>query len=81
MSYGKHHMQVSGAKESKEGDATTGGGLAWGSGCSPSMTSNLVLFTDNLDPVNLIALDMKTGETVASLPVLDELPEGTQSIC
>ena len=34
--------------------------------------------TDNLDPVNLIALDMKTGETVASLPVLDELPEGTQ---
>lgn len=67
-----------GAKESKEGDATTGGGLAWGSGCSPSMTSNLVLFTDNLDPVNLIALDMKTGETVASLPVLDELPEGTQ---
>lgn len=67
-----------GAKESKEGDTTTGGGLAWGSGCSPSMTSNLVLFTDNLDPVNLIALDMKTGETVASLPVLDELPEGTQ---
>lgn len=67
-----------GAKESKEGNATTGGGLAWGSGCSPSMTSNLVLFTDNLDPVNLIALDMKTGETVASLPVLDELPEGTQ---
>lgn len=67
-----------GAKESKEGDATTCGGLAWGSGCSPSMTSNLVLFTDNLDPVNLIALDMKTGETVASLPVLDELPEGTQ---
>ena len=67
-----------GAKESKEGDATTGGGLAWGSGCSPSMTSNLVLFTDNLDPVNLTALDMKTGETVASLPVLDELPEGTQ---
>lgn len=67
-----------GAEESKEGDATTGGGLAWGGGCSPSMTSNLVLFTDNLDPVNLIALDMKTGETVASLPVLDELPEGTQ---
>ena len=67
-----------GAKESKEGDATTGGGLAWGGGCSPSMTSNLVIFTDNLDPVNLIALDMKTGETVASLPVLDELPEGTQ---
>lgn len=67
-----------GAKESKEGDATTGGGLAWGSGCSPSLTPNLVMFTDNQNPVNLIALDMKTGEKVASLPVIDELPEGTQ---
>ena len=67
-----------GAKESKEGDATTGGGRAWGSGCSPSLTPNLVMFTDNQNPVNLIALDMKTGEKVASLPVLDELPEGTQ---
>ena len=36
------------------------------------------MFTDNQDPVNLIALDMKTGEKVASLPVLDELPEGVQ---
>ena len=27
-----------GAKESAEGDATTGGGLAWGGGCSPSLT-------------------------------------------
>ena len=67
-----------GAKESKEGDETTGGGLAWGSGCSPSLTKDLVMFTDNQDPVNLIALDMKTGEKVASLPVLDELPEGVQ---
>lgn len=67
-----------GAKESKEGDATTGSGLAWGSGCSPSLTPNLVMFTDNQNPVNLIALDMKTGEKVASLPVIDELPEGTQ---
>ena len=48
-----------GAKESQEGDATTGGGLAWGSGCSPSLTENLVMFTDNQDPVNLLALDMK----------------------
>ena len=67
-----------GAKESKEGDATTGGGLAWGSGCSPSLTDNLVMFTDNQNPVNLLAVDMKTGETVASLPVIDELPEETQ---
>ena len=67
-----------GAKDSKEGDKTTGGGLAWGSGCSPSLTRDLVMFTDNQDPVNLMALDMKTGEVVASIPVLDELPEGTE---
>ena len=67
-----------GAKESKEGDETTGGGLAWGGGCSPSLTKDLAMFTDNQDPVNLIAVDMKTGEQVASMPVIDELPEGTQ---
>lgn len=67
-----------GAKESKEGDETTGGGLAWGGGCSLSLTKDLVMFTDNQDPVNLIAVDMKTGEQVAGMPVIDELPEGTQ---
>ena len=61
-----------------EGDKTTGGGLAWGSGCSLSLTPELVMFTDNADPVKLLALDMKTGEIVASLPVLDDLPEGYQ---
>ena len=63
-----------GAKVSGEGDKTTGGGLAWGGGCSPSLTPELVMFTDNADPVKLLALDMKTGEIVASLPVLDDLP-------
>lgn len=67
-----------GAKDSEKGDKTTGGGLAWGSGCSPSLTQNLVMFTDNQDPVNLLALDMKNGEVVASHPVIDELPEGTK---
>ena len=67
-----------GAKVSGEGDKTTGGGLAWGGGCSPTLTPNLVLFTDNQDTVNLLALDMKTGEVVASTPVLDDLPEGYQ---
>ena len=67
-----------GAKESAEGDATTGGGLAWGGGCSPSLTKDLVMFTDNQNPVNLLAVDMKTGETVGSLPVIDELPEDSQ---
>ena len=67
-----------GAKVSGENDKTTGGGLAWGGGCSPSLTPNLVMFTDNADPVKLLALDMKTGKIVASLPVLDDLPEGYQ---
>ena len=67
-----------GAKVSGENDKTTGGGLAWGGGCSPTLTPNLVLFTDNQDPVNLLALDMKTGKVVASTPVLDDLPEGYQ---
>ena len=70
--------ESAGAKESKEGDETTGGGLAWGSGCSPPLTKDLVMFTDNQETVNLLALDMKTGEVVANLPVIDELPEGSQ---
>lgn len=70
--------ESAGAKDSKEGDETTGGGLAWGSGCSPSLSPNLVMFTDNQNPVNLVALDMKTGEKVASHPVIDELPENVQ---
>ena len=74
----KTPYESAGAKESKEGDETTGGGLAWGSGCSPSLTKDLVMFTDNQETVNLLALDMKTGEVVASLPVIDELPEGSQ---
>ena len=65
--------ESAGAKVSGEGDKTTGGGLAWGGGCSPTLTPNLVLFTDNQDTVNLLALDMKTGEVVASTPVLDDL--------
>ena len=67
-----------GAKVSGEGDKTPGGGLAWGGGCSPTLTPNLVMFTDNADPVNLLALDMKTGEVVAKTPVLDDLPDGYQ---
>lgn len=74
----KMPYESAGAKVSKEGDKTTGGGLAWGGGCSPTLTPELVLFTDNQEIVNLIALDMKTGEVVASMPVLDDLPEGYQ---
>ena len=70
--------ESAGAKVSGEGDKTTGGGLAWGGGCSPTLTPNLVMFTYNQDTVNLLALDMKTGEVAASHPVLDDLPEGYQ---
>ena len=53
----KTPYESAGAKVSKEGDKTTGGGLAWGGGCSPTLTP---------------------GEVVASMPVLDDLPEGYQ---
>ena len=74
----KTPYESAGAKVSGPNDKTTGGGLAWGGGCSPSLTPNLALFTDNQDPVNLLALSMETGEVVASLPVLDNLPQGYQ---
>lgn len=64
-----------GANDAQEGSAYTGSGLAWGSGTTPTLTKDLVLFTDNLDPVNLVALSSKTGEVVAQMPVLDNLPE------
>ena len=64
-----------GAKASPEGSEITGAGLAWGGGCSPSLGEELVIFTDNQTPVNLMALDIKTGEVVAMAPVIDDLPE------
>ncbi len=64
-----------GANDAREGSGCTGGGLSWGSGTSPTLTEDLVLFTDNLDPINLLALSSETGEIVAQLPVLEELGE------
>ena len=32
------------------------GGLAWGGGCSPSLSKELVFFTDNLETVSLMAV-------------------------
>ena len=66
--------ESAGAKVSGEGDKTTGGGLAWGGGCSPSLSRELVFFTDNLETVSLMAVDIRTGEVAASHPVIDELP-------
>ena len=52
---GRRLTRASEPKTAAEGDETTGGGLAWGSGCSPSLTKDLVMFTDNQNPVNLLA--------------------------
>ena len=45
-----------------------------GGGCSPSLSRELVFFTDNLETVSLMAVDIRTGEVAASHPVIDELP-------
>ena len=66
-----------GANDAEADSGYTGGGLAWGSGASPTLTDDLVIFTDNLDPVNLIALSSETGGVVAQIPVLDALGEDT----
>lgn len=64
-----------GANEVRPESGYTGGGLSWGIGTSPTLTDDLVLFTDNLDPINLLALSCETGEIVARIPVLDALGE------
>ena len=33
-----------------------------------------IFFTDNLETVSLMAVDIRTGEVAASHPVIDELP-------
>lgn len=63
--------ECSGGKGAREGSEITGAGLAWGGGSSPTLTDDLVLFTDNQDVVELIAVDVKTGEIAAQTPVLE----------
>lgn len=63
--------ESSGGKSAAPEKGITGAGLAWGGGSSPTLTNDLVLFTDNQDIVNLIALDVKTGVQLAKIPVLD----------
>ena len=63
--------ESSGGKTAKAESGITGGGLAWGGGSSPTLTDDMVLFTDNQDIVNLIALDIKTGKQLVQTPVLD----------
>lgn len=67
----KSSYESSGGKSAKPEKGITGAGLAWGGGSSPTLTNDMVLFTDNRDIVNLIALDIKTGETLVKSPVLE----------
>ncbi len=60
-----------GGKGASPENGITGAGLAWGGGSSPTLTNGLVLFTDNQNTVNLIALDVETGAQVTKFPVLD----------
>lgn len=67
--------ESNGANDAQEGSGYIGGGLAWGSGTTPTLTEDLVIFTDNLDPINLFALSSDTGEILAQIPILDQLGE------
>ncbi len=69
----KVDYESNGANDAVAGSSYTGGGLAYGSGTTPTLTKDLVLFTDNLDPINLIAIKASDGSVVAKTPVLDKL--------
>jgi len=72
--------ESSGGKAAQEDSQITGAGLAWGGGSSPTLTNDLVLFTDNQDTVELIAVDVKTGETAVTMPVLELGDQVTVSV-
>lgn len=72
--------QSDGGKGAQKGSGITGAGLAWGGGSTPTLSEELVLFTDNQNPVNLIALDIKTGKTVAQQPVFESIKDITASV-
>lgn len=72
--------ESSGGKGAEPEKGITGAGLAWGGGSSPTLTDKMVLFTDNQDVVNLIALDIETGKTLVTSPVLDLGSDVTVSV-
>lgn len=65
--------ESAGLKVAPEGSGVTGSGLAWGGGSTPTLTNELVLFTDNAQTVHLIAVDIRTGEIVAQAPVMETM--------
>lgn len=50
-----------GANEARPESATPAGACPGAAGTSPTLTDDLVLFTDNLDPLNLLALSCRDG--------------------
>ena len=66
-----------GANVAAEDAQYTGGGLAWGSGTTPTIGNNLVFFTDNADTISLYAIDLQRGEVVAKQEVFGMLDAGT----
>lgn len=75
-----YDYKSSGGKKARPEMGITGTGLAWGGGSTPTLTDDMVLFTDNQDVVNLIALDIKTGKELACVPVLDFDSDVTVSV-
>ena len=75
---GAHRMRASARRSAAKTTRPPAAVLPGAAAAPPSLTPDFVMFTDNADPVKLLALDMKTGEIVASMPVLDDLPEGYQ---
>ncbi len=71
----KVDYESNGTNDAVDGSDYTGGGLAYGSGTTPTLTKDLVLFTDNCDPINLIAVKAESGNVVAQISVLDTLGE------
>lgn len=65
--------ESAGLKVAPEGSSVTGSGLAWGGGSTPTLTNELVFFTDNAETVHLIVVDIRTGEIVAQAPVMETL--------
>ena len=72
----KQPYESAGARTAPQGSEYTGGGLAWGSGTTPTLGGGFAFFTDNADPISLIAVDIKTGELAACQPVFDGLGGG-----
>ena len=74
--FSARRMRASARRSAVKATKATGGGLAWG-GCSPTLTPNLVMFTDKCRPRESSCARHETGESWQNA-VLDDLPDGYQ---